>query len=313
MAVYLSCQLNLLPYRLWAKRCLITPLSNSFIRPSFVSLFPVSSFKNTLDQDHRCAGCVMEAETVALLLGGGVLAAAVNAIAGGGSFFTFPALIASGLAPLEATITAAVAIYPASFVSVAAYFPELRANIRRFAPLAGISLIFGGIGGWALVHSGDAVFRQIVPWLLLFATALFAAGPYIGGRLAALAKGGEPGPRQRFSGLLLHIGTSLYGGYFGAGIGIIMLTTLTLTEGHAFHRINAAKHPLAVAIQVFAMVLFVTSGMVDWPRAAVIAVASLFGGWYGVKLARRIPVPVLRGFVLSTGAALSLWFFIQGS
>lgn len=253
----------------------------------------------------------MEPAGIALLLGAGLLAGAVNAVAGGGSFVTFSALVASGLTPIEATATALLAIYPAGIASTAAYRAELLANLNRFGVLTVIGLGFGAAGGWALIQTGDTAFRAIVPWLLLFATALFAAGPAIGGWLAKLARQGEPGLTRRLGGLGLHSLASFYGGYFGAGLGIVLLTTLTLTEGTAFHRINAAKNLLALVIPVLAAAQLVFAGLVDWPRAAAIAGSGLIGGWYGVVLARHIPVWILRTFVLGTGASLTVWFFMQ--
>src|ERR671920_424160 len=196
----------------------------------------------------------MDLSTAALLAASGLAAGLVNAIAGGGTFFTFSALVAAGLPPVVANATSAVAVTPANLSSAWAYRRELAANARRFAALGVVSLLGGLVGAYILTVTNNEAFRQLVPWLLLFATLLFAASP----RIVALARaigrheGHHPSARAWAAGLAFQFCVSTYGGFFGAGMGIVMLAALAITEGDDFHPINSAEHLCSALIQVIA-------------------------------------------------------------
>lgn len=247
-----------------------------------------------------------------LLAGSGFAAGLVNAVAGGGTFFTFSALVAVGLPPVVANATSAVAVTPANIASAFAYRREIVAYRSRFTALALVSLVGGVIGAAILTLTGNAAFRALVPWLLLFATVLFAASPWI--VKAARRVGRETrdaGPGARIAGLAIQFLTSIYGGFFGAGMGIVMLASLAVTEGDDFHRINAAKHLCSTLIQLAAVVLFVFAGLVSWPETLAVGLASVVGGYSGVAFGRRLPAAVIRWLVIAVGAALTAYFFVR--
>lgn len=245
-----------------------------------------------------------------LLAGSGLAAGLVNAVAGGGTFFTFSALIASGLPPVMANATSAVAITPGNISSCWAYRREISANLRHFTGLSVASLLGGVIGAYVLTRTGNAAFRQLVPWLLLFATLLFASSPLIV-RLARSLASGERGPGMVAAGLVIQFLVSIYGGFFGAGMGIVMLASMAITEGDDFHRINAAKNLCSMLLQFVAVVIFVIAGLVSWPETLVVGIAAVIGGYAGVAFGRRLPPVVMRWLVIGVGSALTLYFFIR--
>lgn len=256
-----------------------------------------------------------------LLLGGaGLVAGVVNAVAGGGTFFTFSALVGVGIPPIAANATSAVAVWPGSIASMAAYRQEVAAHGRRFAVLGAVSLAGAAIGAWLLLRLEDAEFRVLVPWLLLVATLLFAFSPRLTGYLRARGRrerragAAQPppsgGPVSRAVGAVIQFLVAIYGGFFGAGMGILMLAALAVTEGDDFHRINAAKVLLSVLINGIAIVLFIADGLVRWPAALIVMATCVTGGYLGVVVAKRVPVEWVRRFVVSVGAGLTAWFFL---
>jgi uncharacterized protein len=246
-----------------------------------------------------------------LLAVSGLLAGAVNAIAGGGTFFTFSALLAVGIPAVAANATSAVAVLPGSLASLAAYRAELMRDWRKRIPLCLVSMAGGGIGAMILLTLDTMTFRALIPWLLLAATGLFAATPLVA--TAARRSAHETGKRRmaRTVALVVQLPTAIYGGFFGAGMGIVMLATLGLTEGEDFHANNAAKNLLSVLIQSIAVMLFVAAGAVHWRAAAVITVAAVVGGYAGIFVARRVPPSIVRAFVILTGLGLGLRFLLS--
>ena len=191
---------------------------------------------------------------MALIIGGGFAGGAMNALAGGGTFFSFPALLAAGIAPVSANATNAVALWPASLSTAWALRRELKVLPLHayLLPLAGAALIGGLGGGIMLLLTSDQVFYRLIPWLLLLATLLFTFSKPLA-RLVASRSGSQQKPRLGPTGFVFQLLVSLYGGFFGAGMGIMMLATLGLTEGGDYHRLNAIKNLLAnvIAISVF--------------------------------------------------------------
>lgn len=251
---------------------------------------------------------------LALLAGSGLLAGLVNAVAGGGTFFTFSALIAVGLPPVIANATSAVAVTPANLASAAAYRREIGDNRRRFAVLGVVSLIGGIIGAYALTRIGNAAFRVLVPWLMLAATLLFATSPYVV-RMAQALRGGaghDAGRGVWLLGLVIQFVTSIYGGFFGAGMGIVMLAALAITEGDDYHLINAAKVLCSTLIQAVAIAIFIAEGLVRWPETIAVGLASIVGGYVGVVVGRRIPARAMRMLIVAVGTILTIYFFIKG-
>jgi uncharacterized membrane protein YfcA len=234
----------------------------------------------------------------------------VNALAGGGTFFTFAVLVAYGVSTLEANATSAIALVPGSLAVGFAYRKETVTRWRTLIPAAVIA-IFGGLAGGALLIAiGDARFRPLVPWLLGAATLLFA----FSGRLREFvnAHAGHGGIGAVGGYILISL-VAVYGGFFGAGMGIMLLAVLALTEvgKFDFHTANATKNVVATLSQTFAVALFVIGGLVHWAEAAIITVTSIFGGYYGIRIAKRVPEAIVRGVVVAVGAALTLLFFFR--
>ncbi len=250
----------------------------------------------------------------AILAASGLLAGAVNAVAGGGTFFTFSALVATGLPPVVANATSAVAVTPGNLASTYAYRREIADNLGRFRALAIVSLLGGLIGAFILTRIDNASFRVLVPWLLLVATLLFAFSPLIVRAAAGLRGGetGEPSAVMWAIGLLIQFVTAIYGGFFGAGMGIVMLAAMAITEGDDYHRINAAKNLCSTLLQGVAIVLFIWAGLVRWPQTLIVGVAAIAGGYFGVGLGRKVPPRVMRGFIVTVGLGLAAYFFVRG-
>lgn len=255
----------------------------------------------------------MDFSTALLLAASGLAAGLVNAIAGGGTFFTFSALVGAGLPPVVANATSAVAVTPANLSSAWAYRAELAANLKRFAALGVVSFLGGILGAYILTRTDNAAFRQLVPWLLLFATVLFAASPRIIALARAIGRSESQAPSTRawLGGLAFQSAVATYGGFFGAGMGIVMLAALAITEGDDFHLINSAKHLCATVIQLVGVALFIAAGLVSWPETLVVGAASVVGGYLGVAFGRRLPAPVIRWLVIAVGSGLTIYFFVR--
>jgi uncharacterized membrane protein YfcA len=246
-----------------------------------------------------------------MLAAAGFLSGALNAVAGGGTFFTFAALVASGLPPITANASSAVALTVGSLASAAAYRREI-SGLWRSALWLSIASGAGGLAGALILIALDNVtFRALIPWLLLFATVVFAFGPRIAIAVGA-TEPGRPTLVRRLSGMVIQFFVAVYGGFFGAGMGFLMLASLGLTEGTDYHRINAIKQILSFFIQAVAIVIFIHGGIIAWPEALVVMVAAIAGGYLGVGAARMVPGHVMRGFVIAAGAALTIYYFFSG-
>jgi uncharacterized membrane protein YfcA len=254
-------------------------------------------------------GIVVTLLQIALLAAAGFAAGAINAIAGGGTFFTFAALVFTGLPTLDANATSAVALSPGNLASVAAYRNEVRTYFREMIPFAILGLIGGGVGALLLIWMGDARFRPTVPWLLLLATLLFAFSTQIRTFVARWSMG-----RQGVGMVIAYVTmtlVSIYGGFFGAGMGIVMLAALAIVGGGDYHRANATKMVVSFLIQVVSAALLIAGGLVHWPQALVTVVASVFGGYSGVAVARIVPEKIIRAAVVAIGAVLTVVFFLK--
>src|SRR5690606_17480913 len=163
------------------------------------------------------------------------------------------------------------------------------------------------LGAGILLQLDNPQFRSMVPWLLLAATALFAAGPY----LKPAPKPGKEAAVGSVFGLLMQTGTALYGGFFGAGMGIMMLATLGLSQQGDYHRLNALKNMLATVIAAVAIVVFVWGGVVAWPQALVMIPGVAIGGWSGVWVAKRVPQKYMRWVVIAVGLLLAVYYFVR--
>jgi len=239
-----------------------------------------------------------------LLVGAGALGGAANAVAGGGTFFTFPALLAVGVPPVAANASNSLAIWPGHALALLSYGEELGRHRRMLPRLLAAAVAGGGIGGWLMVHSSDRHFMLAVPWLLLFATLGFAfkgAMLSFSRRLLSAHHGGEGG-----FAMFLTFALGVYGGYFNAGLGIMLLATLTLSGIEDTHELNGVKNLLATGITTVALTLLVASGVIAWVPALVTLLGAVLGGMLGGRLARRIPKQWLEGTVIGLGGLLTV-------
>ena len=243
--------------------------------------------------------------TLIVLFAASFLAGGMNALAGGGSFITFPALLLTGLDPRAANITSTVALFPGQITSGLAG-KSLVTGVGRlpFMALATISLGGGAVGALLLLATPPAFFAELVPYLVLFATAVFAWGSFFR----------KPGPvarplPTRLAGLV-QFAISIYGGYFGGGIGFLMLAALTL-GGVAMRNAGATKNALAGVMNASAVVVFLMSPDVAWLQAAVVAVAAMIGGLIGAWMLQRVNEKLLRGGVVVVGIALTIGMFLR--
>jgi uncharacterized membrane protein YfcA len=236
-----------------------------------------------------------------LYLLAGIAGGAINASAGGAKLFVFPLLLASGLPPLAANVTGAVALWPAQLPAVWVWRKALLADAPRLARQA-IPAVAGGLtGALLLVHSSADAFVSLIPVLLGIAVAAIVLGP----KLADLLRRALP-PRglSLITGVLLFL-TGLYGGYFGAGMGFMLIAVLTAAGGLAIQQANAAKNLMAVAIATTAVVPLTLSGLVDWHAALLVLGGGLAGGYAGGHLTRMIPERPMRIGVAVIGVALT--------
>lgn len=246
---------------------------------------------------------------IILLVLAGFAAGTVNAVAGGGSFFTFAALAFGGLPALDANATSAVALTPSNVAIVVGYRAELRKYFREMLPFLVLGAIGAAVGAWLLIAIGDEGFRPTVPWLLLVATVLFALSTRINRLIAPFAASSTVA--ARFAALLLMAIVSVYGGFFGAGMGIMMLAALAIIESGDFHKSNAIKNVVAFLVQVVSAGLLIAGGLIHWPQAFITMAASVAGGYLGVGIARRVPEHIIRAVVVTVGAALTVVFFLR--
>ena len=239
---------------------------------------------------------------IALYLAIAAIGSAVNSVAGGGTFLTFPVLILNGLTPLQANIASTIALWPGSVASAVA-FRSQRGHVERerLVPFIIISVLGSAIGTAILLLAPERVFSFLVPWLLLMATLIFTFGRYL-----------TPHAAGKHKAYALQFAIAIYGGYFGAGIGILMLAMLQVWGLTHIHQMNALKTLLGSAINGVAWVIFLFSGRVVWDVAAVMIVGAIVGGYAGARLSLRVDPGKIRALVSAVGFAMSAYFFLYG-
>ena len=241
-----------------------------------------------------------------LIFAAGLWAGLQNALAGGGSFVTLPALIMSGMSPLAANITSTVALFPGQVTSgLAGRSLVTGAGRLPFKALFGISVVGGALGGLLLLNTPSSIFSRLVPWLVLFATAMFAWGSFRRkpAKLAAAQIGPLPTGIAQFF-------IAIYGGYFGGGIGFLMMAALSMAGVTARHA-AATKNVLASVMNAAAVALFVTSPLVHWPQAIALGAGAILGGLAGVWALRRVNERWLRIAIVCIGLALTVGMFVK--
>jgi uncharacterized protein len=253
----------------------------------------------------------MDLQTLALLVGAGFLGGGLNAIAGGATFFTFPAMMMAGLGAVVANASNTVALAPSSFAAFLAMRRHLAPARHLLASFLILGVIGGAFGAWLVLWLGDARFRACVPWLLLVATVLFAAGPWLVRRMKQADIHHER-RSVRVAGHVFQALIGIYGGFFGAGMGMVTLAGLTLLGLTDIRSMNALKNLFTTLCNGIAIVVFVTAGVVSWPHALVMMAGGLVGGFVGGKIGNVLPPDVARTFVTAVGTVLTAAYFIAG-
>jgi uncharacterized membrane protein YfcA len=254
--------------------------------------------------------------TYAFLCASAFIAGVMNSVAGGGTLLTFPALAA--LVPAAvANATSTVALLPGSFAGALGYRKELWECRRFVARMVGPSIVGGFVGAW-LVGRNKELFDVLVPWLILTAAVLFVVqAPLSRWVKARAAKGGahaerhEPGATTQALVIGFQLLVAIYGGYFGAGIGILMLSALGFMGVGDIHRMNAVKTFLAASINAASVFVFVRDDLVNWRYALMMAVSAVLGGYIGARVARRLPASYVRYAVIVIGFGLSAYYFVK--
>ncbi|MGA8043986.1 MAG: sulfite exporter TauE/SafE family protein [Terracidiphilus sp.] len=248
--------------------------------------------------------------TIAAFLGG-----LLNAVAGGGSFLLFPAMLNMNMLPIQANATNTVALWPGQLTSIAAYREDVRKNLRLAVPMAVAGLLGGTAGASVLLLTPQLTFLHLVPWLLLGAALIFAASGPVSRWLDTLraARAGQHSPgAHRVRRVPLFVATTVvcfYVGYFGAGAGFVIITLLSLFGMENLHEINALKVVSTTMANGIAFLIFVLNGQVVWRYCLLAMVTCAVGGYTSASFARRIPQPVLRGLVVLIGLTMAAWFF----
>lgn len=246
-------------------------------------------------------------ETSLFLIGIGVVGGAWNAIAGGATLFTFPALMAVGLPPIVANATNYLAMLPSNAAALPAYSRELKGVGRQVWPLMLVSGLGAIVGSLLLLVSEEALFKTLIPFLILIATVLFAYGVKIGSVMTSLFSP-ESSSRVLYSCLFLF---SIYGGYFGAGLGIILLAIVQIMGFTSFHVANSLKNLLATSFTMVSIVVFGIGGIIAWPEALTMMVGSTIGGYLGGRYGRLMNERYLRMGVIAFGFVLSGVYFYR--
>ena len=252
---------------------------------------------------------------LSLLLVAAFTAGALNAVAGGGSFLTLPALVFTGVPPVIANATGTVALLPGYMAGAWGFKDDMAAppglSMKQVVLL---SLIGGSAGAALLLFTPDATFRKVVPWLLLAATAMFAFGP----QLRAWASRKNPGKNAEHAapsvakaavGMLI---VAIYGGYFNGGLGILLLALFGLLGQTQLNAMNGMKNLVSALLTAIAVVIYALGGIVQWQQALIMMVAATLGGYLGARVARKIPAHILRWGIVATGLVMAGLFFAKG-
>jgi uncharacterized membrane protein YfcA len=239
------------------------------------------------------------------------LAGVLNAVAGGGSFLLFPAMLSMKMLPIQANATNTVALWPGQLTSIAAYRRDIRKNLRMALPMGVAGFLGGTAGAVVLLNTPQMTFLHMVPWLLLVAASIFAAsGPvsrWLERRKGRIA--GQIHAPRRLPVFIATVAVCFYIGYFGAGAGFLIITVLSLFGYQDLNEINALKVVSTTLANGIAFVIFVVDGQVLWRYCLLAMVTCAIGGYTSASLARRVPQTVLRGLVVFIGLAMAAWFF----
>jgi uncharacterized membrane protein YfcA len=253
----------------------------------------------------------MDWQIFALLSGAGVAGGLINALAGGATLLTFPAMLAAGLPPVIANASNAVAIAPGHAIAALADWQRLPRFDARFAGLALVTLIGGTGGAVLLLIIPERLFVLPVPALIGFATLLFAAAPKIQAWTKMRQNRRHGANRTSFWGRTALAATAVYGGFFGAGLGVLLTAVLAITEGDDLRSIKVMKNLLATIVSVATVFIFSFRGVVRWPETLIMLAGAVIGGYVGGHLIRVLPASVVRRIVIIAGTGMTLIYARQ--
>lgn len=244
---------------------------------------------------------------ILVFLAAGLVGGAVNAAAGGAKLFVFPMLLATGLPPIAANVTQGVALWPAQLPAVWVYRRELMADAKALAWQMLPALVGALAGALIMVNSSNEVFVKIVPGLLAVSVVAIVLGP----RTTDFMRWAFPGERLKAATGVLLAAIGFYGGFFGAGMGFMLLAVLSASAGAEIGRVNGAKNLFAASIQSVAVLPMMLSGLVDWVAAICVLIGGLFGGYLGASVTRRLPDKLVRTGVAVLGVVLTMSFLLS--
>jgi uncharacterized membrane protein YfcA len=235
----------------------------------------------------------------------------INAIAGGGTLVSFPVLLALGISPVVANVTNTVALVPGTIGGMWSQRKDFKSQYQRLLKLLPVAIVGGVAGGLLILNTSEDAFKSIIPYLILLATLLLAAQVKIKNCVVARIGHAHTEHRNPLVMLTLVFAASVYGGYFGAGLGVILMATLGLVTDETMTRLNFLKQALGFAINLAAAIYFAFSGKVDWMIALVMIFGSLLGGLIGGKLAGKMKPELLRWIVVTAGLIAATIFFLS--
>lgn len=250
--------------------------------------------------------------TTLLLFGTAFIAGGLNSVAGGGSFITFPTLIFTGINPIVANATNNTALWVAALASAGAYRKDLGIPKKQFVLLCGVSLLGGVIGSIALLYTSADMFKELIPYLLLSATIVFTFGDAFKKWLQRQSQKTTSDSPPLLNLMVAQFLISIYGGFFGAGLGILMLATLAFLGIKSIHSINAFKAFLGSCITGIATVPFLLAGVIAWQQMIVMAIGGSLGGYLCAHYARKLKPQWIRSFVIFVAFSMTTYFFVHG-
>ena len=245
-----------------------------------------------------------------LLLIAAVIGGALNAVAGGGSFITFPTLLFIGVPPVPANATNTGGLWIGLIFSGGAFREHLNVRTKVLAALLVVSLLGGVVGAVLLIRTPAQTFMRVLPWLMLAATLLFIFGRTLS-RTPAAPTSHDAGAKAIILASFVQLLVGIYGGYFGGGMGIVILAMLTAFGMADIHAMNALKTVLSIATNGVAVVVFMVSHAVYWPQALIMIVGAALGGYFGAHYSLRLPQNYVRWFVIAVGSGMTIYFFVR--
>jgi uncharacterized membrane protein YfcA len=248
---------------------------------------------------------------VIFLFAAATVAGALNAVAGGGGFIAFPALIFTGMQPIAANATNTAALWPGTLASTGAYRGAMRGRVKTIVPLIISGVIGGTLGAYVLLHTPQSTFMKLVPWFLLSATLLFTFSRRITAFFRTHAAPIHDRASSTLGGAFIQLVIGLYIGYFGAGAGILVLAMLALLGETDIHAMNGMKTLLVTVANGMALLTFSVTHTIMWPQALVMVIGAALGGYAAAWYAQRVDPRITRGLVIATGFGMAIYFFVR--